>query len=106
VWICRLQALALLGLAVVVVVLSTRSHSSLAPAFVISEVVGALLVAALFASAGRHRLVRTPILLVEIIAALISAQLVLDHRAPIAVAVGVPALVATVLILAAARDEG
>ena len=104
-WITRLQALALVGLAVAVVVLSATSHTSLAAAFVASEVVLALLVAVMFVLADRRRWLRTPVLLLEIIAVLVSLQLGVDHRIPIAVLVGLPSLVATVAILGAARTD-
>ncbi len=105
VWITRVQAVALAGLAVAVVVLSATSHTSLAGAFVASEVVAALLLAVMFVVAERRRWLRTPVLLIEIIAVLISLQLGVDHRVPIAVAVGLPSLVATVAILGAARTD-
>jgi hypothetical protein len=105
VWITRVQGVALAGLAIAVVVLSATSTTSLAVAFVASEVVGALLLAVMLLAMPRRRWLRTPTLLMEIIAALISLQLGVDHRIPIAVLVGLPSLVATVGILGAARSE-
>jgi hypothetical protein len=103
VWIVRVQAVALFGLAVAAIVLATTSTTSLSIGFLITEVAAALAVAALFAVPTRHRRVRVPILLLELIAVGIAGQLVSDGRPIIAVAVGVPALVAAVTILLASR---
>ncbi|HEX7355452.1 MAG TPA: hypothetical protein VF288_11545 [Mycobacteriales bacterium] len=103
VWIVRIQALALVGLAVAAVVLAATSTTSLGAGFVISEVVAALAVAALIGLPTRHRRLRAPILLLELIAVGIAGQLASDHRPLIAVAVGVPALVAALAILLGER---
>jgi hypothetical protein len=104
-WIARVQAVALVGLAIAAVVLAATSTTSLSIGFLITEVVAALAVAALLAVPTRHRRVRVPILLLELIAVGIAGQLVSDDRALVAVAVGVPALVAAVTIVAGARQE-
>jgi hypothetical protein len=105
-WIARVQGVALLGLAIAIVVLAATSTTSLGPAFVISEAVGALLGAVLFGYATRYRQARTPVLLLEVIAVLISGQLLFAaHRVLIALLVGLPALAATVAIVLGARGE-
>ncbi|MGH3049182.1 MAG: hypothetical protein ACRDLK_03415 [Gaiellaceae bacterium] len=105
VWIVRVQALALVGLAVAAVVLAATSTTSLGAGFVISEVVAALVVAVLIGVPTRHRRVRAPILLLELIAVGIAGQLVADGRPLVAVAVGVPALVAAVAIILGERTR-
>ncbi|HEY5335607.1 MAG TPA: hypothetical protein VIJ71_06255 [Mycobacteriales bacterium] len=104
-WIARVQALALVGLAITAVVLAVTSTTSLSLGFLIAEVVAAVAVALLLAVPTRNRRLRVPILLLELIAVGIAGQLVSDGRAIIAVAVGVPALVAAVLIVVGARDD-
>lgn len=105
VWIARVQAVALVGLALAAIVLAATSTTSLGIGFLVSEVVAALVVAGLLA-VPTHRRVRVPILLLELIAVGIAGQLVSDGRALIAVAVGVPALAAAVMIVVGARQDG
>lgn len=105
VWIVRAQALALVGLAITVVVLAGTSTTSLGAGFVITEVVAALVVAAAIGIPTRHRRVRVPILLLELIAIGIAGQLVSDHRPLVAVVVGVPALVAAIAIVLGERTR-
>ncbi len=104
-WVTRLQAVAMAGLAIAVVVLAATSTTSLGIGFVITEVIAATFGAWLFGLGTRYRRARTPILLLEIIAVGIAGQLFVDSRPLIGVAVGVPALVVTVGILLAARSE-
>ncbi|HEY5334882.1 MAG TPA: hypothetical protein VIJ71_02540, partial [Mycobacteriales bacterium] len=73
--------------------------------FLIAEVVAAVAVALLLAVPTRNRRVRVPILLLELIAVGIAYQLVSDGRPFIALAVGVPALAAAVLIVVGARHD-
>lgn len=105
VWIARVQAVALVGLAVAAVVLAATSTTSLSVGFLVAEVVAALALAVLLAVPTRHRRARVPILLLELIAVGIAGQLVSDRRALIAAVVGVPAFVAAVTIVAGARHE-
>ena len=104
--VARVQALALVGIAVAVLVLATGSRRTLAAGFLATEVLLALAAAALLGIAAGHRRARTPILLVEIIAVGVSTQLLTGHRVLAAVLVGPPALVQVILILRAARFEG
>ena len=105
-WILRAQAVGLLGLAISVLVLTGTSRTSLGPALLASEVLAAVGGAALLVAAGRYRRLRTPVLLLEIIAVLIAGQLFVSaHRVLIALVVGVPAVVATVTLLLTARAE-
>lgn len=103
-WITRLQAVALVGLAVAVVVLAVTSTTSLPVGFTVTEVVVALLGATLLGYVSEHPRARTPILLLEIIAVGVAVQLVTNGRPLIAVVVGVPALVAAVAIVLGARE--
>lgn len=103
-WITRLQAVALVGLAIAVVVLAATSTTSLPVGFTVTEVVVALLGAVLLGYVSEHPRARTPILLLEIIAVGVAVQLVTNGRPLIAVVVGVPALVAAVAVVLGARE--
>ena len=104
VWLCRAEAVALLAGAVALLVLSATSRGSLSGAYLAADVVIALLVAALLTVAAGRRRARTPILMVQILAVLISTQIWQSGRHLLALAVGVPALVCGVLIVLAARE--
>lgn len=106
VWIARLQAVALVGLAIAVIVLAVTSTTSLGDGFVVTEIVVALLAALLLGAGTRLRRARVPILLLELIAVGVAGQLFSVHRPGIAVAVGLPAVVAAVTIVVGAREEG
>lgn len=103
-WITRLQAVALVGLAIAVVVLAATSATALPVGFTVSEVVVALLSAVLLGYVSVHPRARTPILLLEIIAVGVAVQLLKTDRPLVAVAVGVPALIAAVTIVLGARE--
>lgn len=105
VWVSRLQALALLGLAIAVVVLAATSTTSLGGGFVITEVVACLVGAWLFGYAVRWRRARAPILLFEVIAVGIAGQLFTVGRWYVALPVGLPALAVAIGVLATQRDE-
>lgn len=103
--VCGVQAVALVAVAVALVVLSLATSLTLSVAFLLVDVGLALAGAALLGPlAGRRRL-RTPVLLLELIAVLVSTQLYGNHRLLAALAVGVPALAAIVLLLQSARGE-
>jgi hypothetical protein len=101
--VLSLQAVALVALAVALVVVSATSDLTIGVGFVLADVVGLVLIAALLTLGQTRRRARTPIALAELIAVLVSYQLGTGGRPWIAVAVGVPALVAFVLVVATNR---
>lgn len=105
-WLARLQGTALAGLGVAVIALAATSTTSLSAGFVVVEVLLCVFGAWLFGYAARWRRARAPILLLEIIAVLISGQLLRDGRVVVGLVVGLPALAASVGILLAAREDG
>jgi hypothetical protein len=103
VWLCRLQALALVGGAIALLVLSATSDVSTGAGFLAVDVIVALAVATLLATVPKRPWARTPILLTELIAVLVSTQLWSADRHAVALAVGIPALVLVVTVVAASR---
>jgi len=99
------QAAALVAGAIAIVVLSATSDSQLAAGYIVTDVVVTILLAALLVLGPNRRRARTPILLVELIAVLVSLQVWSSGRPWIALAVGVPAAVALLLLLAAYRPD-
>lgn len=98
-----LQAAALVGGAIAILALTATSHVTHSAGFVVADVVVTVLVASLLLWGPRRRWARTPILLVELIAVLVSFQVWTSGREWIALGVGVPALLALLLLLLANR---
>jgi hypothetical protein len=104
-WLLALQALALTAGAIAIVVLTATSHTTYSTGFIVTDVVGAILLATLLIAGPQRRWARTPIVLVELIAVLVSFQVWTSGRHWIALAVGIPATVALVLLLLANRHR-
>jgi hypothetical protein len=103
VWLCRAQAAALIAGAATLLVLAGTSHRTLAAAYLATVVAVAVAVAALLVWGPGRRRARTPILLTELLAVLISTQVWTSGREALAVDIGLPALVVVVLIGATVR---
>lgn len=103
VWLCRAQALGLLVGVVVLIVLTATSHMSTSAAFLAADIVFGLGLAALLTSAATRSWARGPIFLSELLAVLVSTEVWTSGRRLISLLVGVPALVAVVLIVVTAK---
>ena len=102
-WLCRAQAAALLAGAVTLLALAGTSHRTLGAGYLAAVVVVAVLVAVLLLRGPGRRRARTPILLTELLAVLISTQVWTSGREALALVIGLPALAAVVLIGATVR---
>jgi hypothetical protein len=103
VWLCRAQAVGLLVGALVLIVLTASSQMSTSGAFLAADVLFAVLLAALLTLAATRSWARTPIFLTELLAVLVSTEVWTSGRHLIALLVGVPALVAVVLVVVTAK---
>ncbi len=103
VWLCRAQALALVAGAGVIIVLSGTSTIATGTEYVAADAALAMGLAALLTGASSQAWARTPILLTEILAVLVATQVWSSGRPLVALAVGLPAAAAVVLIAVSAK---
>lgn len=102
--LCRVQAAALVVLAVLLVGLALSARWSVPAGFLVADVLAALAVAALLALAPGRRRARGPVLLLELLAVAVGGQLLAGGRPLIGGVVGVPAAVAVGLLIAGYRS--
>lgn len=103
VWICRAQALALVAGACALLVLLAVSHTSISAAFLAADVVFAILVAGLLSTAVTRSWARGPIFFTELLAVLVSTQVWASGRPFVALAVGVPGVIAVAVVAVSAK---
>lgn len=103
VWLCRAQAIGLLIGVVVLIALTATSHMSTSAAFLAADVVFALGLSALLTGAATRSWARGPIFLTELLAVLVSTEVWTSGRHLISLLVGLPALLAVVLIVVTAK---
>lgn len=98
-WVCRAEALALIAGALVIVVLTQTSHATHSVGFLVADAAFAILLALLLTAGALRSWARTPVLMVQVLAVLVSTQLWTSGRHGVALCVGLPGLVTAILIL-------
>ena len=104
-WLCRLEAAGLLAGAVAIAALAATSRVTHSVGFVAADVVAALLLGLLLTVGAVRTWARTPVLLVQLFAVLISTQLWSSGRVGIALAVGPVAALTALLIVRDVRPR-